>query len=201
MLVGYKRYLSFLVNSLSGDYKNLQWVEDDLLFTFEQYALSQMHSTILCHHYKRDLYKLRDVVLWIRSGYKISCPLPSLHLVLSWYYLDLSRFLRNIALTGHFLNVSIGLQVSLDLESITVSLDTETSRVLDSIHSTDLKSLMGYEGYLDLNYTELRNFNQFFPEPYTELLMGRFVSSVILHKFSAENLGKIIKMGGVVQCS
>ena len=204
MIVGYKRYLSFLIDALTDDYSDLGGVEEEeLIFDFEQYVFSQMHLGVLCHHYGRSLYTIYDVYRWLSSKGKEEVDQNSLFQVLSWYYLDHSVFLRSIALCGVFSSVAVSLRVSLELEKTKISFKEESLKVLQSVSSSRISTVVGYEGFLDLNYTEIREFDSLFgsmDSPSSSLRKDRFVSSVIIRKFSSENPGIIIDMDGVVKC-
>jgi hypothetical protein len=114
--------------------------------------------------------------------------------VLSWYYSDLSLFVRGISSQGCLSAVNISLSVSLDLERVQLSFDDEKAKVLESVRSSGIS---GYSRYLELNFNELNRFGELF---LSEMNLDRFIVSVILKRFSEEFPGKILDMGGVIEC-
>lgn len=192
MVVGYKRYLSFLLDSLQRDFLNLSYVVDDLVFDFRQYVLSQMHLGVLCYYYGRSLSSIYSVLKALEFGGRMDC--LEVEKVLSWYYSDLSLFVRGISSQGCLSAVNISLSVSLDLERVQLSFDDEKAKVLESVRSSGIS---GYSRYLELNFNELNRFGELF---LSEMNLDRFIVSVILKRFSEEFPGKILDMGGVIEC-
>jgi hypothetical protein len=192
MIVGYKRYLSFLLDSLQRDYLNLSYVVDDLVFDFNQYVLSQMHLGILCHYYGRSLASIYNVLNAVEYGGDIN--FDELQKVLLWYYYDLSLFVRGISSQGCLTNINISLRVSLDLGRVKISFEDEKAKVLSCI-DTGVRS--EYSKYLGLTFNEVSKFRELF---LSDVNLDRFIASIILRRYSESFPGKVLEMGGAVEC-
>ena len=192
MRISYQRYLSFLINSLQKDFSQLGYVSDNLTFGFKEYVYSQMHLGILCHHYNRDIFDIYNIFSWLDKD----SPLDenSLKSVLLWYYTDLSLFIRSSAICGCFTNISLILDVSLDLDEVSIEFDKEKDRVLHCIKTGEVTE---YSRFIDLTYSELVGFDKLSENP---TILNMLVSAIIISRFSVDNAGKIIKMGGVIEC-
>lgn len=192
MIVGYKRYLSFLLDSIQRDYLNLNYVVEDLVFDFKQYVLSQMHLGVLCHYYGRNLASIFSVLKFFEYGGPFE--FEEVKKVLAWYYSDLSLFVRGISSQDCLSRVSVSLSVSLDLERIQISFEDEKVKVLECVETVGVSE---YSKYLELNFNELSRFKGLFA---SEINLDRFISSVVMKKFSEDFPGIILEMGGAIEC-